>query len=100
MRTSVARHGATLAVAVGTAVALVPVGAGVAAATESLAVESMMSGSLSAPVGLSAVVLGIGGLVLGLVRRRRAAVLRATLERPAEDVDSRSTAAGPTGATR
>ncbi|MBB5806051.1 hypothetical protein F4560_005819 [Saccharothrix ecbatanensis] len=39
--------------------------------------------SLEAPVGIGAVAFGVIGLVAGLVRRRRVAVVRAASEQPA-----------------
>ncbi|WP_253770383.1 hypothetical protein [Goodfellowiella coeruleoviolacea] len=46
-------------------------------AQEAATVESRISGNLAGPVGLVAVLLGLGGLVLGLVRHRRAAQVEA-----------------------
>jgi hypothetical protein len=71
--------------------ALVPVvlvaGGGLAAAeaTDDVAAESVSYG-LAGPVGIAAVVVGFGGLILGLLRHRRreALALRRAVERAVE----------------
>lgn len=47
----------------------------------SAAVESSMTGTAAGPVGLVAVTAGIGGLVYGLVKRRKPAVIPAANQR-------------------
>ena len=80
-------------VRVSVVMALVPVvlvagadlaGAATADATEKVAAESVSYG-LAGPVGIAAVVVGFGGLVLGLLRHRRreAGAVRRAVERRA-----------------
>ncbi|MFD4674099.1 hypothetical protein ACFWNN_30575 [Lentzea sp. NPDC058450] len=47
----------------------------------SAAVESSMTGTAAGPVGLVAVVAGVGGLVYGLVKRRKPAPVIAANQR-------------------
>ncbi|HEV7650067.1 MAG TPA: hypothetical protein VGP26_18120 [Actinophytocola sp.] len=57
-----------------------------AAAAEKVAAESVSYG-LAGPVGIAAVVVGFGGLIIGLLRHRRrevVAVRRAVEPRPGE----------------
>ena len=78
-------------VRVSVVLALVPVvlvaGGGLAAAetADDVAAESVSYG-LAGPVGIAAVVVGFGGLVLGLLRHRRreAIALRRSVERTGE----------------
>jgi hypothetical protein len=55
-----------------------------AAASEEVAVESGSSG-LAGPVGIAAVVVGFGGLVVGLLRHRRRVAGAAGAVRPQVD---------------
>jgi hypothetical protein len=70
-------RGAVLGLVLGAASSLVIEGVA-AAADGSVAAEV----SLEAPVGIAAVAFGVVGLVAGLVRRRRVAVVRAASEQP------------------
>jgi hypothetical protein len=45
------------------------------------AVESSMTGTAAGPVGLIAVTAGVGGLVFGLVKRRKPVVVTAANQR-------------------
>ncbi|MFD1148185.1 hypothetical protein [Saccharothrix hoggarensis] len=77
-------RGAVLGVVLGAASSLVVDGVahgadGSAAVAGSAVVAAPVS--LEAPVGIAAVALGVVGLVAGLVRRRKAAVVRAAAER-------------------
>ncbi len=45
------------------------------------AVESSMTGTAAGPVGLIAVTAGVGGLLYGLVRRRKPAAVSAANQR-------------------
>lgn len=47
----------------------------------SAAVESSMTGTAAGPVGLVAVTAGVGGLVYGLVKRRKPATVTAANQR-------------------
>ena len=101
MRSPVARLGVAASAAL---VLLLLVGTGVADAAgarsaASLAVESRFSGgTLAGPVGVIAVVLGVGGIVVGLVRRRRAALARAAASAaPAETAPADQPAVADTG---
>jgi hypothetical protein len=47
----------------------------------SAAVESSMTGTAAGPVGLIAVTAGVGGLVYGLVKRRKPATVSAANQR-------------------
>ncbi|WP_439661768.1 hypothetical protein ACSHWB_09795 [Lentzea sp. HUAS TT2] len=47
----------------------------------SAAVESSMTGTAAGPVGLIAVTAGVGGLVYGLVKRRKPATVIAANQR-------------------
>ncbi len=47
----------------------------------SAAVESSMTGTAAGPVGLIAVTAGVGGLVFGLVKRRKPATVTAANQR-------------------
>lgn len=47
----------------------------------SAAVESSMTGTAAGPVGLIAVTAGVGGLVYGLVKRRKPATIPAANQR-------------------
>ncbi|WP_225978081.1 hypothetical protein [Gandjariella thermophila] len=88
---------------VGTVAVLVAAGTGTAsAAPESslFAVQTHMRLGITGPVGMIAILLGVGGLVFGLVRHRRAALARSAAEarqRAAEGV--RQATAGGVGAT-
>jgi hypothetical protein len=55
---------------------------GMAAAEPTGVVEERASTGLAGPVGLLAVLLGVGGLLIGLLRRRRLAAARATAPAP------------------
>jgi uncharacterized membrane protein len=83
VRSLVARWSASVGTVVGTMTVLVAGSAGTAsAAPESalFAVQSHMRLGITGPVGVAAILLGVGGLVFGLVRQRRAALARSTAE--------------------
>jgi hypothetical protein len=71
----VARTTATLAILT---TALLVAAMGTAAAEPTGVVEERVSTGLAGPVGLLAVLLGVGGLLIGLLRRRRLAAARST----------------------
>jgi hypothetical protein len=79
----VARSSASMATVVGMVLALGFGSAGSASAATGSAlfgVQSHMRLAITGPVGMIAILLGVGGLVVGLVRHRRAAVARSAAE--------------------
>ncbi|WP_433265541.1 hypothetical protein ACQPZF_38240 [Actinosynnema sp. CS-041913] len=85
---------AALGVVVGTVSTLVTVGVA-DAGTSTVALGAT---SVNTPVGVAAVAMGVVGLVAGLVRRRRAAVVRAKSEAAAVAVAQAAIEPAPTRA--
>ncbi|SDD17554.1 hypothetical protein [Actinokineospora iranica] len=77
--------GGRIGVPVTVSVALL-VGTAESAAAATAAVESTAQFPFGGPLGIGAVVVGAGGLVLGLVRRRRVTAAAAAAEKLAEPV--------------
>jgi hypothetical protein len=83
VRSLVARSSASITTVVGVVLVLGLGGAGTAGAATGSAVfgvQSHMRLAITGPVGMIAIVLGVGGLIVGLVRHRRAAAARSTTE--------------------
>jgi hypothetical protein len=102
VRRLVARWSACLGTVVGTTVILVAGDAGIASAAPGsalFAVQTHMRLGITGPVGLIAILCGVGGLVFGLVRHRRAALARGAAEARKRAADGVRQATGGVGAS-